>query len=263
MRLKVIIKITSLVLLLLSCNNKNSDKNNILENNFLQKFYQDNIENTFTNEYDKIFSQLNTKKVEIIHPIEYYENEIIKYEDNYYGFKDMSMEITQMMNISQIIEVDNFVPNLLVFLVSWFNAKGYIFYLYTFNDNQKIVAHYYCGDMVPFENHKILMKKIGGKKFEYGNISIGDFNNDEVNEIVLYSCYKNIGYVFCVYGFDIVENKLEELLLVHVFINFENPFPSVEYIENGFKILEIVDEEYFELAWNNYLWDNAKRKYTK
>jgi len=107
------------------------------------------------------------------------------------------------------------------------------------------------------------MEKLTGKKFEYGNISIGDFNNDGINEILLYSFYKNIGYVFCVYGFDIMESKLEKLLLVSVFINFETPFPSVEFIENGFKILEIIDDESMDLSWNKYIWDNEIRKYIK
>ncbi|MDR2864919.1 MAG: hypothetical protein LBV68_04835, partial [Spirochaetaceae bacterium] len=98
---------------------------------------------------------------------------------------------------------------------------------------------------------------------EYGDVSVGDFNKDGVNEILLYSQYQHIGYVFCVYGFNIEENKLEELCLVPVFINFENPFPSVEYIENGFKILEIIDEEYMDLAWNNYIWDKNIGKYIK
>jgi len=36
----------------------------------------------------------------MLHPIEYYKNEITKYQDNYYGFMNISMEITQYMNIS-------------------------------------------------------------------------------------------------------------------------------------------------------------------
>jgi hypothetical protein len=48
-----------------------------------------------------------------------------------------------------------------------------------------------------------------------------------------------------------------------VFINYETPFPSVEYIENGFKILEVIDEEYMDLAWNNYLWNKNIGKYIK
>jgi hypothetical protein len=203
------------------------------------------------------------KKVEMLNPMEYYINEIIIYQDDYYGFKNLSMEIIQLMNISQIIIIDNFIPYYLTFLVSWFNPKGYVYYLYTFNNNQKIVNHYYCGDFVSFGNYKILMEKLYGNKLEYGAIAFGDYNDDGINEIILYSFYKNIGNVFCVYEYNILENKLEELCLVPVYINYENPFSSVEYIGNGFKILEIIDDENMNLAWNNYIWENNINKYIK
>ena len=241
-----LLNISILVLLffaLISCNKKNIDRNNNSENN-IQGFYQGNI-------------------IEMLHPIEYYKNEIIKYQDNYYGFKDVSMEITQLMNISSINKIDNFIPDFLTFLVCWFNPKGNVYYLYTFDDNQNILNHYYCGDFVPFNNYKILMEKLTGKKIENGAIAVDDYNNDGVNEIVIYTFYKNIGNVLCVYGFNIVENKLEELCLVPVFINYDDPFPSAEYIGNGFKILEVVDDEDVELTWNNYIWNIERRKYIK
>lgn len=244
------IRLSSLIIVLLSCSNKNNGVN-INQENIIEK------------NYFHAFSQQNIHKVEMIHPLEYYKNEIIKYEDNYYGFSDISMEITDLMNISSIVKIDNVIPCLLTFLVSWFNPKGYIYYLYTFDDEQRITRHYYCGQFVPFENYKILMEKLGGEVLEYGDISVGDFNKDGVNEILLYSQYQHIGYVFCVYGFNIEENRLEELCLVPVFINFENPFPSVEYIGNGFKILEIIDEEYMDLTWNSYIWDKNIGKYIK
>jgi hypothetical protein len=138
-----------------------------------------------------------------------------------------------------------------------------IYYLYTFNDEQKITKRYYCGQFVPFDNHKILMKKLGGEKLEYGNISVGDFNNDGVNEIIVYSHHHRFGNVFCVYGYNVWENKFDELCLVPVLINYENPFPSVEYVGNGFKILEVLDDELMELAWNKYTWNNEWNKYIK
>jgi hypothetical protein len=107
------------------------------------------------------------------------------------------------------------------------------------------------------------MGKLSGNILEYGTISVNDFNNDGENEIAVYSFYKNIGNIFCVYGFNNVENELEELCLVSVLINYETPFSSVEYIENGFKILEIIDEEYMDLAWNNYIWNENIGKYIK
>ncbi|MDR1216940.1 MAG: hypothetical protein LBK25_09685 [Treponema sp.] len=244
------IKLISLIIILLSCSNRNNDKNINQE---------DTIENSG---FHESFQQ-NISQVEMIYSMEYYKNEIIKYEDNYYGFKDLSMEVNQLMNISSIEKVDKLVPDLLTFLVSWFNMKGYIYYLYTFDDDQNIVEHYYCGQFVPFENHRILMEKLDGEILEYGDISVGDFNNDGVNEILLYSHYPHIGNVLCVYGFNVMENKLEELCLVPIYINFENPFPSVEYIGNGFKILEVLDDELTELAWNNYIWNNEQNKYIK
>ena len=247
MRLNRVIKLISLVLLLFSCNNKKADEDVILENNYFQDF-----------------SQNNRIKVEMIYPIEYYKNEIIKYQDNYYGgLSNISMEITDLMNISLIIEVDNFIPGLLTFFVCWYNQKGYVYILYSFDYEQNIIKHYYCGDFNTFENYRILMEKLSGNILDYGAISIDDFNNDGNIEIALYSFYKNIGDVFCVYGFNSIENELEELCLVPVFINYHNPFPSVEYIGNGFRVLEVVDEDHLELAWNNYIWDGNILKYTK
>jgi len=230
-----------------SCNNRNINK---VTNN-------ENI----INNYVRLFLQKDMNKVEMIHTLEYYKNEIINYQDNYYGFDDISMKITQYMNISSIEKVDDFVPGLLTFLVSWFNQKGYVYYLYVFNYDQNITGHYYIGQYVPFQNHRILMDKLSGNMPEYGNIAIGDYNNDGINEILLYSEYKNIGNVFIVYGFNFIENILEELCLVPVYINYYEPFPSVEYIGNGFKILEIIDDEFIELVWNKYIWDNETRKY--
>ena len=235
---------------LFSCNNKNVGK--VINN-----------ENPMESNYVQLFFQKNNNKVEMLYPIEYYKNEITKYQDNYYGFMDISMEITQYMNISSIEKVNDFIPNLLTFLVSWFNQKGYVYYLYIFNYDQNLIEHYYIGQYVPFQNHRILMDKLNGNILEYGNIAIGDYNNDGVNEILLYSDYKNIGNVFIVYGFNFIENILEELCLVPVYINYYDPFPSVEYIGNGFKILEIVDNEFNELEWNKYIWDNKIRRYIK
>jgi hypothetical protein len=239
-----------LIITFLSCGNRNAGKNV-------------NQENIVGNNYFYEFSRKNINKVEMIHPIEYYKNKITKYEDNYYGFKALSMEVTQLMNISSIKKVDNLVPGLLTFLVSWFNMKGYIYYLYTFDGEQNIVEHYYCGQFVPFENHRILVKKLVGEILEYGDISAGDFNNDGVNEILVYSHHPRFGNVFCVYGFNVFKNKLEELCLVPVFINYWNPFPSAEYVENGFKILEVLDDELMELAWNKYIWNSESKKYIK
>jgi hypothetical protein len=220
-------------------------------------------ENILKDNYSKeIFSGDDTE-IEMIYSQEYYKNEIIKYEENYYGFQNILMEITQFMNISSIIKIDNLIPDALTFFVCWLNQKGYVYWLYSFNDEQKITKHYYCGDFNSFENYKVLMEKISGKILDYGCISVNDFNHDGKNEIALYSFYKNIGNAFCVYGFNNIENELEILCLVPVFINYDSPFPSVEYIDNGFKILEILGDEYFELSWNDYIWNTEIGKYIK
>ena len=139
MRLLNVSRLVLLFFALISCNNKNIGRNNNSENN-IHGFYQGNI-------------------IEMLHPVEYYKNKIIKYQDDYYGFKDVSMEITQLMNISSINKIDNFIPDFLTFLVCWFNPKGNVYYLYNFDDNQNILNHYYCGDFVLFKNYKILMEK--------------------------------------------------------------------------------------------------------
>ena len=176
MRLLNVSRLVLLFLALISCNNKNIGRNNNSENN-IHGFYQGNI-------------------IEMLHPVEYYKNKIIKYQDDYYGFKDVSMEITQLMNISSINKIDNFLPDFLTFLVCWFNPKGNVYYLYTFDDNQNILNHYYCGDFVPFNNYKILMEKLTGKIIENGAIAVGDYNNDGVNEIVLYTFIKILAMYF-------------------------------------------------------------------
>ena len=243
-----IIYLPLIIFILFSCSNKNADKNDNLEiiaaNNDLQA------------------SPQNINKIEMIYSIEYYKNEIAKYQDDYYGgFSNISMEITDLMNISLITELDNFIPDSLTFLVCWFDPKGYQYYLYTFGIDQQITNHYYCGAFVTFENYKILTEKLTGNILEFGGISTGDFNNDGKNEIAFYSFYKYIGNIFCVYGFNSAENKLEELCLVPVFINYYDPFPSVEYIGNGFRILEVVNDEDMELTWNNYIWNDVYRSY--
>jgi hypothetical protein len=60
-----------------------------------------------------------------------------------------------------------------------------------------------------------------------------------------------------------MDNDFVQICLVPVYINFEKPFAPVEYIENGFRILEIVDTEYSELAWNEYTYDVNIGKYMK
>jgi hypothetical protein len=183
---------------------------------------------------------------EMVYGIDYYKTEIIKYRN----FFD---ERQKMVAIEKI---DNIIPDLLCFLVCWDdNLKGYIYELYTFDNNQEIINKYMVGYGPMIRSYRdILMGNLPGNKIEHEVISFGDFNNDGNSEILSYSFYVNKGYVFAVFGYDDVEKDFIHTCLTPVFINFENPFPSVIYTENRFKILEIANEEPMELQWNNYIW---------
>jgi ABC-type bacteriocin/lantibiotic exporter with double-glycine peptidase domain len=104
MNLIKIFNLTALITFLFSCSNKTVGKNI-------------NQENIAENNYYQTFTQQDFNKVEMIYSMEYYKNEIIKYQDNYYGFKDVSMEITDLMNFSSITELNNIIPDSLTFLV--------------------------------------------------------------------------------------------------------------------------------------------------
>ncbi|QQO10029.1 hypothetical protein [Breznakiella homolactica] len=214
------------------------------------------------NTHNRESSRKNENTARMVFPVEYYRNEIEKYQSDFYGFENTSMKITDLMNISAIAAADNVIPDLLTFLVCWNNQKGQIFYLYTFDENQKITGSFFCGQIALLLHHKqALMEKIGGTILGNEAISMGDFNHDGINEIALFSQNQNVGYVFCVYGFNTPANIFEELCAVPVFINFESIFPPAEYTGNGFTILEIIDDEYLELAWNTYVWDPDTKKY--
>ena len=192
---------------------------------------------------------------ERIYDIGYYRSKIIKYRN----FFDARQEI------SSIIELKDIIPGFLTFLVCWSdNVKGYIYELYKFDNNQNVLNKYLVG-YGPFLNNyrNILMEKLSGQKIENELISYGNFNNDRFNNIISYSLYPNIGYVFSVFGYSVIEDDFVDLCLVPIYINFENTFPPVEYIGNGFRILEVVDTECLELAWNNYMWDIDVKKYQK
>jgi hypothetical protein len=201
------------------------------------------------NNFSQYFNQ-----PEMIYDIEYYKTEIIKYRN----FFD------ERQKMAAIEKIDNIIPDLLCFLVCWDdNLKGYIYELYTFTENQEIINKYMVGYGPMIRSYRnILMENLPGSKIEHELISFGDFNNDGNNEILSYSFYVNKGYVFTIFGYDIARKNFVHTCLVPVFINFENPFPSVEYTAGGFKILEVVDEETMDLQWNNYKWDEDIRKYT-
>jgi len=235
-----------LFMILCSCNIKSNE--NILENNIPRIIHQENIQ-----------------KVEMIYPIEYYREKIINNYANYHNgtIEDLNFNL---LKISSIIEIDNIIPNLLTFFVKWADIRGYTYMFYTFNESQNIINRHFCNfKRLPNSHRQILMEKLTGVIIENELISIGDFNNDGINEILSYAWHQNIGDVFTVYGYNIYTNEIEAFCLVPVFINYDNPFSSVEYIENGFKILEIINEEknVLDLAWNNYIWDNNVMQYIK
>jgi hypothetical protein len=222
------------------------------------------LEEEITYNYVQEFMLKNINKIEMVHPIEYYQTAIESYQEDYYQMKSISMEISEIMNISSITKVENIVPRLLTFLVCWINQKGSVYYLYSFDENQKITLSYFCGQfglLIP--EKQILMKKMGGNIIENEVISVGDFNHDQINEIVLYSQYQNIGNAFCIHGFNPLENKMEEQGIIPIFINLEEIFPSVEYIGNGFRVLEVIDHKLLELAWNDYVWQENSMRWEK
>ena len=205
--------------------------------------------------YLQTFIEMDKDKPNMIYSIEYYKHKII---ENKQIFDDRQ-------EISTILEIKNIIPGLLCFLVCWDdNLKGYIYELYAFNKDQSIVRKYLVGYGPKIYNYRnVLMEKLPGNKIEHELIAFGDFNNDGICEILSYSFYTQIGYVFTVFGYSLMDNDFVSTCLVPVYINFEKPFSSVEYIGNGFKILEIIDDEYLELTWNSYIWENDIMKYVK
>ena len=220
--------------------------------------------------YSEMFFKKHENKPEPIYPIEYYENEIIKFQKI----------LPESRNINIIKNIENIIPGSLCFLVGWndFNVgrgddfdiiansspRGNFFGLYSFDTGQRITNEYLVG----YKNYldsirNILFEKVPGYKPEYGLISAGDFNNDRVNEIAsIYLHPPRYEYVFTVFGFDVTGNDFIPLLLAPVFINFDTPFPPVEYNGNGFRVLEILEYEPLELAWNNYTWNESAAKYS-
>ena len=221
--------------------------------------------------YLELFHYINRNKPEQIHPMEYYKEKIIEFQ----------RIIPERRRINVIHKVDNIIPGLLCFLVGFddFNAgrgegfdiianappRGNFFGIYTFDEEQNIMNEYQVGFRNYLDNiRNVILEKMPGNKFEYGLISVGDFNNDNINEIAsIYLHPPQYEYVFTVFGFDVEENNLIPILFAPVFIKFDQPFPSIEHIKNGFRVLEVLEYEPLELAWINYTWDINSAKYIK
>ena len=213
---------------------------------------------------------LHSEKPEMANPMEYYQNQIMAFQHI----------IPERRRIQAIEPIADIIPGALCFIVGWddFNAgrgegfdilnaspRGNIFGLYAFDANHHITNEYQVGYKNYLDSIRtILMEKMPGKKPEYGMISYGDFNNDGINEVAsMYLCPPHYEYVFSVFGFDVTENDLVPLLFAPIYIHFERPYPPVEPIENGFRILEVTDKEAMDLAWNDYVWDSDIQRYTK
>ena len=251
-----LIKILFLICIFTSCNSKESETNS---------------EKIFDRTYSDSFFELNQNKPEKIFPKEYYENKIIEFQRIF----------PENRKINTIMEINDIVPGFICFLVGWndFNVgrgddydiilesspRGNFFGLYTFDKNQNIVSEYLVGYKNYLDNiRNILLDELPGTKPEYGLISYGDFNGDGINEILsIYLHPPKYEYVFTVFGYSITEKEFIQTLLVPIYINFEQPFPSVRYNANGFTVLEVLEYEPLELIWNNYMWDKNVGKYLK
>ena len=256
MHLKKAIKTIFIICIFTSCNSKNFDTDS---EKIIEKTYVDS------------FLELNRNKPEKIHPNEYYLNKII----------ESQRILPENRKVNSIMEINDIIPGFMCFLVGWndFNVgrgddydiilesapRGNFFGLYAFDKNQDIVNEYLVGYKNYLDNiRNILLDELPGTKPGYGLISYGDFNGDGINEILsIYLHPPKYEYVFTVFGYNIKEKEFIQTLLVPIFINFEQPFPSVKYNENGFTVLEVLEYEPLELAWNNYLWDKSIAKYIK
>ena len=250
------VKTLFLICILASCNSKKTDINSEIH---IEKYYED------------YFNELNQNKPEKAFTDEYYENCIIEFQ----------RILPEKRKINTMMEIDNIVPGYTSFLVGWndFNvgrgddydiilenySRGNFFGLYTFDKNQNIINEYLVG----YKNYldtirNILLDELPGNKPSHGLISYGDFNNDGINEILsIYLYPPKYEYVFTVFGYNVNEKDFTPTLLVPIYINFEQPFPPVKYIENGFTVLEVLEYEPLELVWNNYIWDKNMGKYIR
>ena len=253
MNIKNILLFITFIAIILSCNIKS--ENSLDQNNIAQDYSV----------------EFNKNTPEMIYSIEYYKNEIIEFQKI----------IPERRRINYIEKIDNIIPGSLCFLVGWddFNAgrgegfdiianespRGNIFGIYSFDNNQNIANEYQVGYKNYIDSIKsILFKNLPANSPEHGLILCGDYNNDGINEIISIYLYPPLyEYVFTVFGYNFIENNFIPLLIVPVYIHFEEPYPPVEYIENGFKILEIIENEPLELSWNYYIWDTHSGKYIR
>jgi hypothetical protein len=218
------------------------------------KKYITDIKKEIVNDNNKnlktYFNELDNKHKITKLSIDFYKNIILKH-----------ITSGRYIELLDIIEIDYFLPGYLNFIVYWRTGEGYVYKLYTFNDEQKITEIYNLNNGWPSPYMKILMEKIKGEKFgDY--MIISDINNDNLNEIIAFS-FGSFGNLFSVYGFDMINNNIKKLCEIEYYFNYDNPFPPIENENNIIKILEIIDKENYDLVWNEYIWDEIEREYIK
>jgi hypothetical protein len=138
----------------------------------------------------------------------------------------------------------------------------FINYIHLLVGKQQIIAEIYnLNNGWPSPYTKILTENIPGKRFgDY--LIITDINDDKRNEIMAFS-FGSFGNLFAIYGFDVIANGLKKYCEIEYYFNYDEPFPPVEFRNDKIRILEIVDRESYDLAWNEYSWNVIERKYTK
>jgi hypothetical protein len=217
----------------------------------LNNFYEDQPEMIIDTK--KLFEDLNSSLPVEKMPIEYYKNIILQDETS-----------QRYLELKGIAEIEYLIPGFLCFIVEWEDFEGYVYKLYTFNNNSNIIDIYSCGNGYPMPYYKIVTQNIQGNRF--GDcLIIQDINNDEINEIISFSFWTSP--IIIIYGFDVLENRFKTYLEAQYFINYDDPVPPIRVEKNNniseFVILKIIDEETYDLGWVKYTYDNEKRIYKK
>jgi hypothetical protein len=128
--------------------------------------------------------------------------------------------------------------------------------------NQQAIAEIYnLNNGWPLPYGKILTEKMPGVRFgDY--LIVGDINDDSLNEIMAFS-FGGFGNLFTIYGFDITANSIVKYCEIEYYFNYDEPFSPIEFGNDGMRILEIIDKESYDLAWNKYCWNELERRYRR
>lgn len=233
-----------IILLMFSCNNKESIEE------YVEKPLSDEF-NSADIDVKTIFDKLNQNVTQEKLPLGYYKNKILEDETS-----------RRYLELNEIMEVEYLIPGFLCFIVLWTDFEGYVYKLYTFNDTQRIINIYDCGNGWPFPYSTLLTQNIPGNKL--GNfLFVSDINNDGLNEIITFSFWHFSSVA--IYGFDVVENKFKAYLETEYYFNYDEPFSPIKVENNNgdneIIILKIVDKETYDLQWTKYIFDKEGRIY--